>query len=75
MVMMYTPIFCNVAENAYRKRIKTDTVVSFLDALIGLCAIFHVVAQDTVAMLVDSPQKNKMTEKMERQSHQYYKGE
>ncbi|RLN25477.1 hypothetical protein C2845_PM07G20310 [Panicum miliaceum] len=58
MVRRYTPIFLNVAKDAYSKRIKIVTVLSFLGALRGLGAVCHILVQDTVGMLIDSPLKN-----------------
>ncbi|TVT98928.1 hypothetical protein EJB05_55741, partial [Eragrostis curvula] len=71
MVRMYTPIFRNVAEDAYRKRIKTDTILSFLDALRGLVTVCHVLVQDTVAMLEDDSSKHRVSKNMLTYSNEY----
>ncbi|KAK3161700.1 hypothetical protein QOZ80_1BG0080350 [Eleusine coracana subsp. coracana] len=72
MVRTYAPIFRNAAEDAYRKRIKRNTVLSFLDALRGLVTICRALVQDTVAMLEDChPSKNSITEEMARPSREY----
>ncbi|KAL6840518.1 hypothetical protein ACP4OV_030328 [Aristida adscensionis] len=73
MVRMYTPIFCNAAEDAFHKRIKMDTILSFVDALRCLGAIFHIVVQQTVAKLEDDPLRNSIFCRMETHSHEFDK--
>lgn len=71
MVRRYAPIFLNVAKDAYNKRIKIDTVLSFLDTLRGLGAICHILVQDTVAMLKDGPLKDSISSNMGTHSFKF----
>ncbi|KXG40186.1 hypothetical protein SORBI_3001G504800, partial [Sorghum bicolor] len=73
MVRTYAPIFLNVAEDAYNKRIEIDIVVSFLDALRGLGAICHILVQDTVAMLKDAPMENSINRRTGTHSSKFEK--
>ncbi|KAL6850175.1 hypothetical protein ACP4OV_020802 [Aristida adscensionis] len=72
-IRAYTSIFCNVAKDAYHQRIKKETVLSFLDALRGLGAICHILAQYTVAKLDEGPLKDDITLHMETDSHDFGK--
>ncbi|KAL6615877.1 hypothetical protein ACP70R_038147 [Stipagrostis hirtigluma subsp. patula] len=54
MVRAYASVFCNAAKDAYRKRIKMETILSFLDALRGLGEIFRIAVQETVTKNISS---------------------
>ncbi|KAJ1254361.1 hypothetical protein BS78_K078000 [Paspalum vaginatum] len=73
MVRTYAAILYNVADDAYHKKIGTETTLSFLGGLRGLGAIFHILVQDTVAKLKDGHLKNKITHLMDTHSQEFYK--
>ena len=70
---MCTPIFCHVAKAAYLKRIETDTVVSFLDALRGLGVFCDTLFQQIVFKLEDGPLKNIISNTMGTHSRNFGK--
>jgi hypothetical protein len=73
VIRMCTPIFCHVAKAAYLKRIETDTVVSFLDALRGLGVFCDTLFQQIVFKLEDGPLKNSISYTMGTHSRNFDK--
>nr|CAB3474023.1 unnamed protein product [Digitaria exilis] len=73
MIMSYASIIRDVADDAYQKGIKIDSIPSFIDALRGLGVVCRILVQDTVAMLKDGPLKNSISSAMETQSHEFDK--
>ncbi|KAJ1281998.1 hypothetical protein BS78_03G016200 [Paspalum vaginatum] len=73
MVRTYAAIFCNVAEDAYHMKFNMETALSFLAALRGLGAIFHILVQDTVAKLKDGRFKNSIVYHMGKHSQDFDK--
>lgn len=71
--MSYASIIRDVADDAYQKGIKIDSIPSFIDALRGLGVVCRILVQDTVAMLKDGPLKNSISSAMETQSHEFDK--
>ncbi|KAJ1281992.1 hypothetical protein BS78_03G015800 [Paspalum vaginatum] len=69
----YAAIFCNVAEDAYHMKFNMETALSFLAALRGLGAIFHILVQDTVAKLKDGRFKNSIVYHMGKHSQDFDK--
>lgn len=63
--MSYASIIRDVADDAYQKGIKIDSIPSFVDALRGLGVVCCILVQDTVAMLKDGPLKNSISSAME----------
>ncbi|KAJ1262065.1 hypothetical protein BS78_09G078800 [Paspalum vaginatum] len=73
MVRTYAAIFCNVAKDAYYDKFKMETTLSFLGALRGLGAVYHILAQDTVSKLKDGRLKNSITYDMDKHSQDFNK--
>jgi hypothetical protein len=73
MVRVYATTFCRAAEDAFHKKVQTDTVCSILGALGRLGAIAHVLVQDTVANLEDGHLKCKITHQLDTDYHQFSK--
>lgn len=71
MVRTYATILYNVADDAYHNKIGIETTLSFLGALRGLGAIYHILVQDTMAKLKDGHLKNKITHHMDTLSQEF----
>uniref|UniRef100_K3XSF1 Pectinesterase inhibitor domain-containing protein n=1 Tax=Setaria italica TaxID=4555 RepID=K3XSF1_SETIT len=71
MVRACTSVFCNVAADAYHKRVKMETIISFLDALRGLGAVCHILVEGIVAKLEDGPIRNIITSYMDKHSQEF----
>lgn len=70
---MCAHIFCHTAKAAYLKRIETDTVLSFLDALRGLGVFCDMLFQQIVFKLKDGPLRNVISNTMGTHSRKFDK--
>ncbi|KAL6615873.1 hypothetical protein ACP70R_038143 [Stipagrostis hirtigluma subsp. patula] len=73
MVRTYASIFCNVAKDAYHKRVEMESIISFLDALRGLGAICHILVGAMVAKVELGPIKDSITSYMDTQYQEFDK--